>query len=199
MKRWMISVLITVSPLMLLFPGAVLGQRGETHGSMMDEKSTSAKEPELENLSDLRAEITALRRRLAALEASKRTITDLMPNFAERFHVMHRAADVGDWAVAAHENEELMRLTRISRDIDPKIGALMQGFMGGNLVKLKETIEHGNLKLFNAALKDTLASCNGCHTATGSTIAVTLDVDESLNMRHPHALRKSTVPKDHKH
>jgi hypothetical protein len=48
-------------------------------------------------------------------------------------------------------------------------------------------------------LKDTVASCNACHQASGSTIAVTLDVDDSLNMRHPHALRKSTVPKDHTH
>lgn len=44
-----------------------------------------------------------------------------------------------------------------------------------------------------------VAGCNGCHKAAGSAIVVTLDVDKSLNMRHPHALMKTTVPKEHMH
>jgi len=71
--------------------------------------------------------------------------------------------------------------------------------MDGNLRNLREAIEHGNGKSFQAALKETVASCNGCHRATGSAIAVSLNVDDSLSMRHPHALRKSTVPKEHTH
>ena len=93
----------------------------------------------------------------------------------------------------------MQRLTRASRYIDPKLGALMQAFMDGNLRKLTEAVENGSAKLFQAALKDTAANCNACHTATGSKIAVSLNVAESLSMRHPHALRKSTVPKEHGH
>lgn len=78
---------------------------------------------------------------------------------------MHRAGDAGDWAVAAHEIDEMQRLTRASSYINSRLGALMQGF----------------------------------NTAAGSTIEVTLDVDESLSMRHPHALRKSRAPLDHAH
>lgn len=140
-----------------------------------------------------------MRQRVAALEALKPSFTDLMPNFAERFHVLHRAGDAGDWAVAAHEVDEMQRLARTSTYIDRKLGALTQAFMDGNLRRLKEAIEHANTKTFQAALKDTLASCNGCHTATGTPMLVTLDVPDNLSMRHPHALKKMTVPQAHKH
>lgn len=199
MKPWQFSMLLTLLPFAVFYSGAALSQSSEQHGSMMGGKGAPATEPELANVDELKSEIRALRLRVAALEELKPSFSGFMPNFAERFHVMHRAADAGDWAVAAHENGEMMRLTRISRYIDPKLGALMQGFMDGNLAKLGEAIEHGNPKSFEAALKDTLAGCNGCHTAAGSTIAVTLNVDESLSMRHPHLLRKSTVPEEHEH
>jgi len=179
--------------------GTALGERHGEHGGMMGEQAAAAKEPELKTQDDLAKEIKALRERLATLEALKSTFTDFMPDFAERFHVMHRAGDADDWAVAAHEAEEMQRLTRVSRYIDPKLGALMQAFMDGNLRKLTEAVENGSAKSFQAALKDTAANCNGCHTATGSKIAVSLNVAESLSMRHPHALRKSTVPKEHGH
>ena len=64
---------------------------------------------------------------------------------------------------------------------------------------LLEAVEHGNARSIEAALKDIVASCNRCHTATGSVIAVSLNVDESLSMRHPHAFRKSTASKQQGH
>jgi len=179
--------------------GTAVGGRHSEHERMMRERAAPEKEPELKTLQDLAQEIRALRQRLATLEALKPHFTNFMPNFSERFHVMHRAGDSGDWAVAAHEVDEMQRLTRVSTNIDPKLGALMQGFMDGNLRKLKEAIEHGNAKTFQAALKDTTAGCNGCHTAAGSAMPVSLDVADSLSMRHPHALQKTTVPKQHMH
>lgn len=169
------------------------------HGAMMSERAAPAKEPQLRTLDDLAQEIRALRRRISTLEALNPPFTNFMPDFSERFHVMHRAGDAGDWAVAAHEADEMRRMTRISPYVDPRLGALMQGFMDGNLRNLREAIEHGNGKSFQAALNDTVASCNGCHSAAGSAIVVSLNVDESLSMRHPHAIRKSTVPKEHTH
>lgn len=179
--------------------GAAQGGEPADHEQMMREHAAPAKEPQLRTLDDLAQEIRALRQRVATLEALKPTFTNFMPSFSERFHVAHRAGDAGDWAVAAHEVDEMRRLTRISPHVDPKLGALMQGFMGGNLRNMREAIQHGNGKSFQAALKDTVASCNGCHAAAGSAIVVTLNVDESLSMRHPHALRRSTVPKEHTH
>lgn len=185
--------------LLVAFSAAALADSGSTHDRMMSRETASDQEPALETSEDLRNEIRTLRRRLEALEALKPTFTTFMPGFSERFHVMHRAGDAGDWAVAAHEIDEMQRLTRASNYIDSRLGALMQGFMNGNLRALREAVEHANPKSFQAALKSTIASCNGCHTAAGSTIEVSLDVDESLSMRHPHALRKSRAPLDHAH
>ena len=199
MKQTIFFTLLVVVPFSLSLSGAALGDQHGGHERMMGEHAAAATEPELETQDDIAKEIRALRERVVALEALKPSFASFMPDFAERFHVMHRAGDAGDWAVAAHEGEELRRLTHASTYIDPKLGALMQAFMHGNFRKLTEAVEHGNARSFQAALKDTVASCNGCHTATGSVIAVSLNVDESLSMRHPHAFRKSTVSKVHGH
>jgi hypothetical protein len=199
MKRSIVLTILIIPSLSLSLSGTALGDRHSEHGGMMGEQAAAAKEPKLKTQDDLAKEIKALRERLAALEALKPTFTNFMPDFAERFHVMHRAGDAGDWAVAAHEAEEMERLTRASRYIDPKLGAVMQGFMDGNLRNLSAAIKMANAGSFQAALKDTVASCNGCHQASGSTIAVSLNVDESLSMRHPHVLSKTTVPKNQMH
>jgi hypothetical protein len=198
------SVIFLFLPLAL--SGTALGERHNPYdrmmrdpGQTMHEQMTPEKEPELKTIDDLAKEIRALRQRIAVLEALKPTFTNFMPNFAERFHVAHRAGDAGDWAVAAHEIDEMLRLTRISSYIDPKLGVLMQGFMEGNLRQMREAVEHTSQKSFRAAVKNTLSSCNGCHTAAGSTLMVSLDVPDNLSMRHPHALRKTKVPKDHMH
>ncbi len=199
MKRSIFLKLLIILPFSLSLSGTALGERDSEHGKMMGGQTAPVKEPQLKTQDDLAKEIKALRERVATLEALKPSFTNFMPDFAERFHVTHRAGDAGDWAVALHEVEEMQRLTGISRYIDPKRGALMQAFMDGNLRNLSEAIKKGNASSFQAALKDTVASCNGCHTASGSTITVSLNVDESLSMRHPHALRKTTVPKTEAH
>ena len=199
MKPSVFLRLLIILPLSFSLPGTALGDRHSEHDRAMREHAGPEKEPELKTLDDLAKEIKALRQRLAGLEALKPAFTNFMPNFSERFHVMHRAGDFGDWALAAHEIDEMRRLTDVSQYMDPKLGTLMQGFMDGNLRKLKEAIEHGNSKSFQAALKDTVASCNGCHKASGSTIVVTLKVNGPMSMRHPHAQRKTTAPKNHTH
>ena len=145
MKRPTFFQLLIFLPLSLTLSGTALGNRhGEhdrmTRDRMMREQAAPVKEPEFKTLDDLTKEIKALRQRMAALEALKPMFTNFMPNFAERFHVAHRAGDSGDWAVAAHEVDEMQRLTGVSKYIDPKLGTLMQGFMDGNLRKLKEAI-----------------------------------------------------------
>jgi hypothetical protein len=185
--------------LSLTLSGTARGDSDGEHDRMMGQRAASEHEPQLQTADDLSREVMALRRRVAVLEALKPTFTSFMPSFAERFHVMHRAGDAADWALAAHEVDEMERLARVSIHIDTKLGALMQAFMGGNLARLRESIEHRDSRAFQAALKDTVTSCNGCHTASGSTVVVTLNVDDSLSMRHPHALRRTTVPKHHRH
>lgn len=93
----------------------------------------------------------------------------------------------------------MTRLLELAPLVDTKAGPLMQAFMAGHLRTLQEAIEHGDKRRFAKTVGATVESCNGCHKATGSEIKVTLDVDENLSLRHPHALRKSRVPQDHTH
>jgi len=200
MKLRKIVVLIAAAGLVL--PASVGRAAQHDTGAMMaphGDKSAPAAMPALDSVEDLRAEIARLRERVAVLEALKATMSNIMPNFAERFHVMHGAADAEDWALAAHELAEIERLVGVSPLIDPKAGALMQAFLSGHLRTLQEAIEHGNKRGFDRAVDATIESCNGCHAATGSKITVSLDVDEGLSIRHPHALKKSKVPKGHTH
>src|SRR3972149_3475673 len=144
MKRSTVIGFLILLPSSLALSVGALGQ-GE-HDRMMREQAAPMREPQLETPDDLKKEIKALRERVAVLEALKPRFTNFMPNYAERFHVMHRAGDVGDWAVAAHEIDEMKRMTGVSKYIDPKLGTLMQAFMDGNLRKLREAVEHGNAK-----------------------------------------------------
>ena len=147
----------------------------------------------------LEHQIEALQARITALEAYQ-TFTSFMPNFSERFHVMHRAGEAGDWAVAAHEMQEMKRLTMLSTTIDGEKGRLMQAMMGPNFEALDKAIEHGNHEKFQRALVQTIDTCNACHAATGSDfVQVTLDARDSLSLRHPHKLMRRAVPGGHSH
>lgn len=148
----------------------------------------------------LQQQIVALQKRVEALEATKPTFTSLMPNFAERFHVMHLAGESGDWAVANHELLEMKRMAALSGDIDAERGVLMQGMMAPSFEALEEAVEHGNKKKLQAALEQTINTCNACHTATGSPfIKVTLDARDAVSLRHPHAFIASTGGGGHSH
>lgn len=143
--------------------------------------------------------LEALEQRVATLE-STRTFAAFMPNLAERFHVMHRAGEAGDWAVAAHELLEMKRLSRQSTSIDAERGKLLLNMLAPSYEALESAIEHGNRKKFSQALETTVAACNGCHTATGSDfVQVTLDAPDGLSMRHPHRLMMRDAPVDHHH
>jgi len=96
----------------------------------------------------LQQKIEQLESEMARLKAIQQTFTTLMPEFSERFHVMHLAGEAGDWAVAAHEVLEMQRMIKISKVIDPNKGKLMEAFIGRNLDQLRESIEHANIKSF---------------------------------------------------
>lgn len=159
----------------------------------------TAADSDSDEMKRLQLRIDALERRVMELERA-RSFATFMPEFAERFHVMHRAGEAGDWAVASHELNELERLTELSQGIDRKKGDLMGNMMAASFEALKKAIEHGNANKFEEALEQTINACNGCHVATDSTfIQVTLDAPDSLSMRHPHALEPRHAPSGHTH
>ena len=145
-------------------------------------------------------QLEELQNRISVLEATRPTFTTFMPNISERFHVMHRAGEAGDWEVASHELEELKRLTAISTYIDADNGKLMQDMMAPSFGDLEGAIEHGSEKKFQKALEQTVSTCNACHTATGSAfIQVTLDTDDAVSIRHPHTFSESGMSGGHTH
>ena len=147
----------------------------------------------------LERQIEALQTRIVALEA-RQTFTSFMPDFAERFHVMHRAGEAGDWAVASHEFQEMKRLTKLSTSINADNGELMQQMMKPDFEALGKAIEHGNQEKFQQALVQTIDTCNACHTATGSGfVQVTLNAHDSMSLRHPHKLMRREMAGGHSH
>ncbi len=147
----------------------------------------------------LKAQIAALQARISVLEA-RDTFTSFMPDFAERFHVMHRAGMAGDWAVASHELEEMKRMAAQSTGIDAEKGKLLQAMMAPSLKALTHAVEDGDPKELEEALEQTINTCNACHVATGSAfVDVTLDARESLSLRHPHRLTERKIEGGHGH
>jgi len=147
----------------------------------------------------LQGQIEALQARIEQLEA-RHTFASFMPNVAERFHVMHRAGEAGDWAVASHELAEIKRITGLATASHAKNGKLMQSMMASSYDALDDAIEHSSHGKFENALEQTIGSCNACHTATGSEfVQVTLDAREALSLRHPHRLDRRDAPAGHTH
>lgn len=145
-------------------------------------------------------EVARLREMVERLLALQPTITMLMPNLAERFHVMHRAGEAADWAIAGHELEGMKQLIERFKLVDPPIGAMIEGFMGPGFEELGAAIEHRNMKVFESNLKQAVDSCNACHVAAGSPLMKgVLDAENSISIRHPHALGKSKMPMGHMH
>ena len=148
----------------------------------------------------LRAEVVELRKSVASLQAIRPNLTTLMPDFAERFHVMHYAGEAADWAVAGHELLAMKSLMEVAKQVDPEKGAMMEGFLDASFRKINAAIEHGELEPFVKALNDTVKNCNGCHVATGSPfIKVTLEGREALSLRHSHTLGRSKMSGKHMH
>lgn len=148
-------------------------------------------------LEALRAEVEELR---AMVELLKPSLTRLMPDFAERFHVMHRAGDSGDWAVAQHELLAMRSIIDLSRRVEPEKGQMLEGFMHQPFADLDTAIEHEDREAFDKALGQTIDNCNACHEAVGSPfVEVVLDARSSLSMRHPHRLQASEPRQGHTH
>ena len=118
---------------------------------------------------------------------SRISFASFMPDFAERFHVMHRASLAEDWAVASHELEQMIKIVESSATIDADKGILLQAMMGPVLSKMDSAVDSGDKKKMNELLVEAVQTCNSCHVATGSpAIKVTLDASEALSSRHPH-------------
>ena len=126
------------------------------------------------------------------LNAIRPDVTTLMPDIAERMHVMHYAGEAGDWAVASHELEGLKRLVTVVQMVDPVKGAMANGFMTEPFSKIDAAIDHEDQDAFTGSVTTLVENCNSCHVAAGSpAMKITLDVADTLSLRHSHDLGKS--------
>jgi hypothetical protein len=174
---------------LILNPGFVLAS---THSSELQVLS--------EQVESLNQEVNRLSQTIESLMALRPTVTTLMPDISERFHVMHYAGDAQDWALASHELQVLKQQVGKLQYVDPEIGAMANGFLLGNFNQIDAAIEHENLESFNKALEATVTSCNSCHVAVGSPwMKVVLNTSDGLSLRHSHALQKTKKPGDHTH
>lgn len=148
----------------------------------------------------LQQEVAELRKSVELLLELRPSVTMMMPDISERFHVMHYAGHAQDWALASHELQVLKSLVNKIQLVDPEKGAMAKGFLLGSFNQLETAIEHANVESFDKALEATVVNCNSCHVAVGSpSMRVVLDTSDSLSLRHSHALEKSKKPGDHKH
>lgn len=151
------------------------------------------------NSKHLMERIEAMEARIAILE-SRFSFASFMPDFAERFHVMHQAAEAGDWAVAGHELQEMKSMVESSTTIDAEKGQIFQAMMGPVIEEMEGAISHGDEKKMHKLLTQATQTCNSCHAATGSAfITVSLDTTGTLSMRHPHALTMQKSDTKHMH
>jgi len=145
------------------------------------------------NSKQLMERLEAMEVRMQALE-SRFTFSSFMPDFAERFHVMHQATESDDWAVASHELQEMKGMVESSTTIDVEKGNLLKAMMGPIIKDMDNAIAHSNSKKMTTLLANAVQTCNSCHVATGSPfIKVTLDATGSLSMRHPHTFTKQEM------
>lgn len=194
MKRWMVAGACTGALVAIAVAFAMLGPaRGAQHGGAGDADEASVKA--------LRERVARLEKRVAQMERLQPTFAAFMPQFSERFHVLHQAGEAEDWQVAAHELAEMRRLVEVARLVDAERGELFDRFMTAQLDQLNAAVEHSDPQRFNEALNTTIANCNACHQAVGSGfIRVTLDVPSGLSMRHAHEFLKSSVEEmEHTH
>ena len=151
------------------------------------------------NSKQLMERIEAMEARIVVLE-SRFTFASFMPDFAERFHVMHQASEAEDWAVAGHELQVMKSMVESSITIDAEKGQLFQAMMGPMIEQMEGAISHGDEEKMHKLLTQTTQTCNACHAATGSAfIKVSLDTTGTLSMRHPHALMMQKANMKHMH
>lgn len=153
-----------------------------------------------QDLARLGARMKKLEQQVSELRTLMPTFTTMMPNFSERFHVMHRAGEAGDRAVAQHELLEIRRMMAMAQVIDARNGRLMQDFPTEPLKRVAAAVEHQDAGRFLEALDATVTSCNACHDAAGSAfINVGLEADHTLSMRHAHRFLEWDPLGEHMH
>jgi len=183
------SILLVLTVLTLYLPGAAVADAQSERIAALTRQVDS-----------LNKKVAKLEKTVELLNAIRPTVTTLMPDVAERFHVMHYAGDAEDWALASHEMHGIEHLLGVIKDVDPEKGAMARGFLAADLEHVDAAIDSGNRDAFDKAITHMVGDCNACHTAVGSPfMQVTLNPPDTLSLRHSHKLMHSKLSAEHEH
>ena len=132
----------------------------------------------------------------ADLQQQVSEIKSALPKFAipmrevgDRFQNMYFAAQGGNWALASYMSKYMngaMTPAKITKPAEYKTWA---SFYSSTWQPVEKAINAQDIKAFDKAYKDVVASCNGCHQAMGyGFIEVTrlkAPADPGLNYKKP--------------
>ncbi|RMF89340.1 MAG: hypothetical protein D6736_08600, partial [Nitrospinota bacterium] len=152
----------------------------------------------LHTLRTIETRLQAIEKKLDLLWSLRPDFATLMPEFSERFHVLHFAGEAGDWATAGHEFLQMKRVAEQLKAIDPQRGVLLESFLAPFFTGMQEIIADGDRARFLTLLDQTTALCNSCHAAVGSPF-IKVSLQPTVSLRHPHIFTPSQMAAGHKH
>ncbi len=121
-----------------------------------------------------------IEQRLRVLEAGAPGVGSLMSGVQLHFAKLRFAASAGNWELAAfelHEVEENLEKAVLLRPEENGVdlGGVTAAFRQTQLGALKAAAEAGDPAAFDSAYAEAVATCNGCHAATGRPFIVIVE------------------------
>lgn len=147
-----------------------------------------------EDVNELKAQVDALNKKVASVEASaasKKELADMfnvanrsyklwdiqegaadnMKLIGDRHYYLHFAGKAKNWELAeheVHEIEETMEKLMVTR---PKLAPMLEAYKNTYLKELDEAVDSKDIAKFEAAYKKSIDGCNACHVANKKEFA----------------------------
>jgi hypothetical protein len=104
---------------------------------------------------------------LKALAELQPGLGTVMIEYGNRFSTMYYAAKGANWGMADYQLKEMREIQEVGETTRPARAPMLKAFESSSLDKLAETIKAKDWKKFDAAAKEAVEGCNGCHAANG--------------------------------
>jgi len=91
----------------------------------------------------------------------------IMPEVSDRYWILYYAAKGGNWALAAHELNELGGLLRLGITTRPKYKDHLDSFINSHMVALRKAIDANDWPAFERAYQKGVEGSNAYHRDLG--------------------------------
>lgn len=105
--------------------------------------------------------------KIKALSDIQPGLGTVMIEYSNRLTATYYAAKGGNWGMAEYQEKEMPEIQEVGEATRPERASMLKAFESAQLDKLAETIKAKDWKKFDAAFKQTVVACNGCHAANG--------------------------------